>query len=246
MSELSTALLVFAVMIASGVLGAWTRRRLPAQHLNEESKDFIKIGIAGLTTLAALVLGLLVASSKSSFDAKDVEIKQGAAKILQLDNVLRQYGPQGDALRALLLKDIESHGNDSWITVADDPRNRPIHQVELMVAGLGPADDLHRNLQARAMELAYELGQLHWLLIQQSTSSISIFMLSTLVFWLAVISAGTMLLAPDNATVKIMGTLCAIAVATAIFIILEMDHPFEGFIRISDVPVQNVLKVLRQ
>ena len=79
MSALAVSLVAFAVVMGGAVLGALLRAVLPKHHVTDESKDVIKVGIGLIATLAALVLGLLIASAKSSFDTKSAEVKDSAA-----------------------------------------------------------------------------------------------------------------------------------------------------------------------
>jgi hypothetical protein len=254
MSALAISLLIFAVMLASSWLGSSLRTRLPAHHLSDESKDSIKVAIGGVTTLAALVLGLLVGSAKSSFDTKYSEIQQAAAKILLLDTTLRQLGPDADAARELMRTFVTAKVDYTWIDEqssaiagSDAMRARavaPITQLERLIAGIAVATDDGRRLQSRALQLAEELALTRWLLIEQSGSSISVPLLTLLVLWLGTIGMGVSLLAPRNGTVRAIGLLCIFAVASTIFVVLEMDDPFRGLIRISETPLRNAIAIL--
>ena len=107
-----------------------------------------------------------------------------------------------------------------------------------------PNDDEQRSAKAKAMTLATDLGQLRSLLVAQSVASISIPMLIILVFWLAIIFLGFSVLAPPNATAIVALMISALAVSGAIFLILELDQPFGGLIRISSEPMLNALHQL--
>ena len=84
------------------LLGILLRAVLPQNHLSAESKDIVKLGMGLVGTMAALVLGLLVASAKGSYDAQIAELTQGSTNILLLDRLLAQYGPETKEARALL------------------------------------------------------------------------------------------------------------------------------------------------
>jgi hypothetical protein len=252
MSELAISAMILAIMIASAWIGARLRSHLPEHHLSNESKEAIKIGIGGITTLAALVLGLLVASAKESFDTKRSEVQQVAAKILLLDGALRQLGRDGDKPRELIRQSLAANIGYTWVTwetsqaggpgSASAPTAAPgIEQLERLVSAIAPVDDAQRGLQSRALQSISELAQLRWLFIEQSESSISVPLLVVLVLWLAIVVAGVSILAPSNGTVRTIGLLCLVAVASTIFIILEMDQPFQGLIRIPDAPLRNLI-----
>jgi hypothetical protein len=77
------------------------RRILPEHHLNADSKDIVKLGMGLIATMSALVLGLLIASAKGSYDTQRTEVTQMSADIVQLDRVLAHYGPQAKEARDL-------------------------------------------------------------------------------------------------------------------------------------------------
>ena len=70
--------------------------------------------------------------------------------------------------------------------------------------------------------------------------------LVVLVFWLTILFISFGLFAPPNATVIATLFVCALSVSGAIFLILELDQPFEGLIRISSAPLRNALAHLGQ
>jgi hypothetical protein len=59
--------------------------------------------------------------------------------------------------------------------------------------------------------------------------------------WLIVIFACFGLTGPRNGLVIVMIALCAVSIASAIFVILDMDNPFNGFIMISSEPMRSAL-----
>ena len=130
---MAVSLIAFAVVVGGALLGAFLRAVLPKHHVTDESKDVIKVGIGLIATLAALVLGLLVASAKSSFDTKSEEVRESAAKIILLDRNLRQYGPETRPIRELIGRVMMSKANLSWVENDLQPESRA--QVEGASAG---------------------------------------------------------------------------------------------------------------
>ena len=106
-TESLTLGLISAGCIFGGVLvGLLLRNLLPDHHLEEESKDTIKLGAGMIATVSALVLGLLVASAKDTFDATEEELTQRASKIIFLDHLLADYGPETKATREELRRTV--------------------------------------------------------------------------------------------------------------------------------------------
>jgi Protein of unknown function (DUF4239) len=256
LSAVAVSLVAFAIVLGGALLGALLRGALPKHHLNDESKDTIKVGIGLIATLAALVLGLLVASAKSSYDTKSEEIKESAAKIIVLDRSLRQYGPETKPARDALQRAITSRVNLTWVEFDNQLESRAAsegapeagtaEEFQHMLTGLSPANDGQRAIQSRALQLSSDLAQTRWLLFTQKGSSIPTPFLVVLVLWLSVIFGSLGLFAPRNATVYSVVFVCALSVSGAIFLILEMDRPFEGLLKISDAPLRSAIDQLKR
>ncbi len=239
--------LVFAVLFGAGLLGVRVRAALPEDHLSAETKDAVKVGMGLVATMAALVLGLLVASTKGAYDTQKGEVTQMAAKTVFLDRVLANYGSESAESRDLLRRSVESAINHIW------PDRKSSHAAQLdpsessgevffnSIQKLSPQNDVQRSLKSQAAQIAMDLGQMRWLLLEQTETSISVAMLIVLISWLAIIFMSAGLFAPPNATVIVALMLAALSVAGAIFLILELDMPFDGVIQISQRPMHNAL-----
>src|SRR5262245_46427815 len=113
-STIATASIVFACVFGSALLGMLLRPVLPMEHLSADSKDVMKMAMGLVATMAALVLGLLTASAKSSFDTLDGEIKQAASQVIVLDHTLAEYGPETKDTRDLIRRAIILRLNLTW------------------------------------------------------------------------------------------------------------------------------------
>jgi hypothetical protein len=195
-----------------------------------------------VATMTALVLGLLVSSAKGSYDTKRSEVIQMAAKVAFLDRLLSLYGPGAAEGRASFHEAVRQIWPDEAAVPANlAPNTQSGNVVYVAVQSLSPQDDTQRKLKDQATTVATELGQLRSLLAAQAGAFISMPMLIILVSWLVVIFLGFSVLAPPNATVIFALMIAALAVAGAIFLILELDQPFGGLIRISSEPMLNAI-----
>jgi hypothetical protein len=246
MNMVLIAFILFVVLVGAALLGKRVRRYLPEDHLSADSRDSVKLAMGLVATMTALVLGLLVSSAKDGYDTKRSVVIQMAAKVAFLDRVLALYGPETAEARGDLRAAVTDAVRRIWPTDQSGPAQLAPNQQagdELYVGiqRLSPHDDTQRALKAQVATLMVDLGQLRSLLVAQSIPSISKPMLIILVSWLVVIFFGFSLIAPPNATTMLALVASAFAVACAIFLILELDHPFGGLIHIPSEPLINVL-----
>ena len=252
MNAFAAASIVFGSLFGSMLLGMRLRAVLPPNHLSEEAKDSVRVAMASVATMTALVLGLLVASTKSSYDAKRNEVTQMAAKIDYLDRVLANYGPDTKETRALLQRLVENALIHIWPDekkshqAASDPSGSWTEALPNAIQALSPQNHTQRSYKSQAVKLAADLGQMRWLLYEQEESSVSVPMLIIVISWLAIIFVSVGLFAPPNLTVIAALMLAVFSVSGAIFLILELDQPFNGMIQISSAPMRNALQHLGQ
>jgi len=250
MSALIIGLVVFGCVFGGALLGVFLRSRLPHHHMSEESKDSIKVGMGLVGTMAALVLGLLVASAKASYDAQSAELTQMSATAVLLDRGLAVYGPETKEARELLHKLAARMLEENWSRDGGGTRSGARaasgEQLFAIVQGLSPKNDLQRSLQSQALSMLVEIGKTRWLMYEQSTTSISMPMLVLLVLWLTAIFISFGLFAPSNVTVIASLFVSALSVSGAIYLILEMYAPYTGLIRISSAPLRAAIAQLGQ
>ncbi len=253
MSALALSLCVFVILGIAMAIGTYSRSRLPAHHLNTESKEVIRLATAVVGTLSALALGLLIASAKSAYDDAQTDLKATAARIVLLDRVMAQYGPDANEARLMLRELLESRLEKGWSIQTSDvngaglsPEFKHIEAVQAKLRKLDPQDVPHRQLQARAIEVAGGIAEGHWLQVETADNGLPWGFLIVLVYWLALLFGTFGLQAPANPTVIAIIMVCALSVAGAVFAISDMDNPYGGLIRISDDPLQGALARLGQ
>jgi hypothetical protein len=246
---ISCVTLVFA--FGGALLGMLLRAVLPENHLSSDSQDVVKVGIGLIGTMAALVLGLLIASAKSSYDTQFAELTEMSSKIVLLDRVLAHYGPEAQGCRELVRASATRTLDRLWPSSGSgQPQLEPLSPgSELLydkLQELIPKNDAQRSLQAQALGIAVTLGQTRWLMFEQNTASVSVPLLVVLIFWLTIIFVSFGLFAPRNATVITSLFVSSVSVSAAIFLILEMYSPWAGMIQISSAPLRLALTHLGQ
>jgi hypothetical protein len=247
MSPLALSCVIFLLVLGGIFTGTALRRVLPENHLSKETQDVVRLG-AGLTaTIAALVLGLLIGGAKGSFDIRSTQLKQLTANIILVDSLLIQYGPEAAPLRRQLRGAIDPLIERLWhekITTEPFTTNSEGEKVYLGILALSPQTETQRTLQGRAVQVANDVAQTRFLLFAETENQIPKPFLGILVFWLFIIFLSFSLFSDLNATALAFLCVFGLSASCAIYLILEMNDPFNGLMRISDIPLRNALAPL--
>ncbi|MGZ6223254.1 MAG: bestrophin-like domain [Syntrophales bacterium] len=254
MSSLVISLLAFGCIFGGMVIGMFLRGILPEHHLSDESKGVVRLGTGMIATLAALVIGLLIASAKGNFDTMNSGLIHTGSKIVLLDRVMAQYGPETKEARYLLRRGIASVIERIWPKDRIEQREiKPldpkagIEALQEKLLQLSPRNDAQRWAQSRALQVSAEIAETRWLLFEQvGQSSLSMPFVVILVFWLVLIFFSFGLSSPRNPTVIVVLLICALSAAGSLFLIQELDQPYGGLITISSTPLRNALAYLGQ
>jgi hypothetical protein len=251
---LGIAVACFVLIFGGACAGAYLNSILPKHHLSAETRDIVRTGFSLIATMVALVLGLLLASAKSSLDLKSDEVRASAARLILLDRNLRQYGRDADPIRTQLRAIAENSLKRHWVdttTMAVDESvavtgTTDLERMQKSLRELSPSTPDQRLIQARALQVAEDIAQTRWMLIEQLEGTIPWALVALLIFWLALIFASFALFAPRNSTVFATMLLCAFSVAGAMFFIIEMDRPFGGLLHVSDQPLRIAIDYMRR
>ena len=253
MSATLVALIVLTCTFGGALLGMLLRRILPDDHLAADSKETVKLTMGLVGSMTALVLGLVTASAKTSYDEVDATVKQAAVNLLTLDRVLARYGPEAGELRAGLRHALEARVDQIW------PESRvgaggevghlsaPSQSNEGLadrIAALTANTDAQRAMQARAVELAERLLEQRWLVVSQTQAPVPTAFLVILVFWLTASFGSFGLFAPSNGTVTGVLFLGSLSVAAALFLVLELGTPFDGGVKVLGDPMRRAIELM--
>ncbi len=251
MSSITIGLIAAGCIFGGALGGVWLQNRLPRHHLDEDSFEIVKLGAGMLATVTALVLGLLVSSAKSTFDTVNEGIRQVSAKIIMLDRITAQYGPDAKAVRDQLKQSFtasveaaalrKSVGASGWATVQATNR---VEAVQARLRELTPQTDGQRQLLLQAHQLAGDVAQTRWLLMEEAQNELPLPLLAILICWLTILFGSFGLFSPRNPTVITVLFVCACSMSAAIFLILELNRPLDGFLKASGDPLRNALHEL--
>jgi hypothetical protein len=198
---------VFACVLGGTFFGIFLRKRLPENHLIGATKDVVRLGTSLISTIAALVLGLLIASANSTYGTQSSQVQQLTANVVALDGILAQYGPDADSARNQLRRGVASMTERIWRQNSFDKGNAKPFEASAAalsfydgILRLSPRDEIQRSLQAMAINTTQDLAKKRLLLFAEARATIPMPFLVVLVSWLAIIFASFSLFADDNAT----------------------------------------------
>jgi hypothetical protein len=253
MSPALIGVIVFVSTLVGALFGMWLRKKLPEHHIAAESRDAVKLCVGLIATMTALVLGLVTASAKSHFDSVSAAVDHTAVDILTLDRLLARYGPETREVRVALKNAVALRAEMIW--PKDSSRKAELDplparlEVEVIpdrIRGLTARDEKQNYLRSRAVDLSEAVLQTRWLASAEVESSIPLPFVATLLCWLTITFTIFGMLSPGNATVRTVFLVCALSVGSAVFLILEMDDPFHGLMRVRGGPIHFALAHLNQ
>jgi hypothetical protein len=247
MSPLEISGVLFFCIFLASMFGMGVARSLPDHHLHADSRDSIKSGLGLIASLTALVLALVVAAAKETYDTNTTTVRQLATDALLLDRLLGLYGEATAEQRTALRHAAEIGLARIWPQDEyEKPKLAPgvatdFEHLYFGIANLKPENDAQQALKSRALDLTTGLAQTRFRLFSQKESAIPRPFLIILVFWLMVLLGGAGLLAPRNGTTVVVLFVSALSVSCALFLILELGRPFEGMMRISSLPLRDAV-----
>jgi hypothetical protein len=248
-TALALAAITFLCTFGCALLGITVRSALPPAHLSKESQDVVRLGMGLVATMTALLLGLVTAAAKGSFDSQDLAIRNAAAGMLSLDRLLARYGPETQPIRAEFRALAAARFNEIWPAdgvqaglLQSRVKGTPAAEaLEDEILQLVPQTDTQRWLKTESLKLTEEVLRTRWRLLGSATGSVPRTFLVVVIFWLSMTFGSFGLAAPRNATVVTVFVISTFSVAAAVFLILELDGPFDGIVRISSEPFRYTL-----
>ncbi len=267
MTELLYAGLLLLILLGTSALGMLIGRRLPEHHRSRDTVELVWLVVTMLVTFAAIVLGLLTTSVKSSFDAVGAGFRTYAGELTQLDRSLRDYGSDAKHVRRLLRHYTSATIGAFWSeeptapgteyatgryrvqpsSIAErGPPERILWRIGRMIDRLEPTDDIHRRIADQCVQEFRQLMRTRWNLLEQQGGSISAPFYWVMTFWLVIIFAAFGLSAPRNLLVYLMIGLGALSIASAVYVILDLDTPFHGIFKVPSQPMRDALAAMAQ
>ncbi len=247
MREAFIALVIFFGMLGAAFGTLELYARLPYDQRQDDTFNVVRLVATIFVVLSSLVLGLMVNSSRNAFEAIDRDIQGFAADLIVLDKMLEDYGADAEPARQDLIAYVKQSLKGSWPTeepdaALDKSAEQLLNDIGRKLNALAPTDDQHTALGQDAREQFRKVVERRWTLVVEAEGpgpGMSFIVMVAL--WLILIFASLGFRAPRNAIVATSFILAAALIATVLYLILDMERPFSGPIRVSPVPLQRAL-----
>ncbi|MFN4016116.1 MAG: hypothetical protein ACK4JB_12330 [Reyranella sp.] len=247
LAHLWFAFAVFCLLLAGAGLGVGLRRRMPDHLLDDEARDVVRLGMALLSTIAALVLSLLISSSYGVYEGQRNDLRTLAADVINLDATLRLYGDETRPIREMIRAGVAETVGQMWskptINRFSAP-NSPAEKIHLSIFGLVPGNETQTLLKAQAVRLYEQIAQSRLRLYERSEPDLPTSLLVVLAGWMVCLFVSFCLFSPLKRTSVVALVLVAFSIAAALFLLLELSEPFSGLVRLSDRPLTKALPPL--
>ena len=250
MSDALVGLVVFGLLFGGGLIGMLLGKVLPTQQLSADTRDVVRVTMAMLATLSAVILGLLTGAAIGSIAEKEGELRNAGVQFVMLDRALASYGPETGEMRGLLRDVLALRIEQVWpadsgsVEFGAFGAGPGIETVRDEIFTLAPATAKQRWLQANALEYANAISVSRWTTLEQVGSRFPWAFFFVVAGWLAVIFLSFGLFAPRNASVVAALLVAAAGLSGAVFMLLEMDQPYDGLVRLPSTSLRLALDQL--
>jgi len=250
MSDESFALTIGLVVFAFGAVGLLLQRTLPERMTSGAPKDLIGAMAGLLTLLSALVLGLLIWTAYGVYSSQNTAIQTLAAKILQLDLALADYGPEADAGRAQMRQDLAhtlnqvwsaDRGDEAFITENFSAAIDSMRHKAGYLQALTPDTDAQKHALDQAQQTIDAIAQSRLQMAFGLSSPVSYMLVYVVTGWVAALFCAYGLMSRASVMTFVVFGLGGLAIASAVYVILDLSSPYSGFFRASSAPLERVL-----
>ena len=239
-------------MLAGTGLGIYLNHRVPNEHLNEATKDIVKLATGIIATIVGLVLSLLIATAKNSYDSVANDVKSASTDFIMMDRALAGLGEKALKTRQILRETLDIARKTELSATAFhagsfSPIDQLVHNHEAMQKEIRTLDITNPGdewLRQRALSLAVDLSRARWMLQQEETDTLPGAFIAIVVLWLAIIFASFGLFTPMNPTAIGALVVGAVSIAASLFLINELNTPFYGLVRITAEPLMQAMKTI--
>jgi hypothetical protein len=243
---------VMTVVFAGGAIGLQLQRTLPEGYTTGGPRDMIGAVTGLVTLLLALVLGLLIWTAFGVYSTQKASIQTVAINDLKFDAALGEFGPEASEGRKILRSGIEHTIAQIWgggydgdfVTKNYRFALASLKEREAFLSALQPTSDKQKAAKADALQAATAIGDARLQMALALVDPVNYSLLSIVVAWATCLFCGYGLLSKPHPMTYIVLALGALAIASALNVIVDLSDPYSGLFEVSPHPLTDVLKAM--
>ena len=246
MKEIVVSFFVFCCLTAASLGVLLLHPRLPAHQRHDDTQSAVRLVANVFVVLTSLVVGFMINSAKTRFESINRDIHSFATDLILLDKTLLSYGTEANDTRQRLTAYVRRAADGQWTTgdpvhTSDATSEHLLNDIGVSLRALKPTNDTQLSIWNDARDQYRKVVELRWTLVEQAEGSIPGPLLGIVTAWLILIFASFGYRAPRNLVVVISLVSASALVSCALYLIIDMDEPFNGPIQISSAPLQRTL-----
>jgi hypothetical protein len=246
LTEFLVPIVTFLCLIGAASAGAFANIRYPFKDLQHGTIEIVSIAANIFVVMTSLVIGLMLASAKNTFETNDRNVHALATEIILLDRNLRTLGPEAHDAREHLVEYARIALNEASILEPDPQAEAELDAAGASLRAIKVSDDQKLALWNDAREMYRQVLRERWVVVDAAGGTIPAPLIGMLIIWLATVFVSLSYRAPRNAVVTTTFLCAAVLLSAALYLILEMDRPASGLIQTSNAPFQNALAQLQR
>lgn len=261
MREILWGFVLLGILIGAAAAGIRMQRVMKEHHRSAVTTDAVRTVAGMVVTFAALVLGLLVTTTKADFDQHAAIYRHYGISLIELDLRLREYGgPEAAAiqraLRAFTITvlavtwpnephpPLEGSVSVATTTPTSDETiilTRELAQIDDSIERLSPNDPYHRRLWPLLQDDIRRIAGDRWTLVEHAHSKLDPIFLCVMMLWLVVVFVIFGATSPANALTYFVIGLSALAVASSLYLVIDFNDSLGGFLQVPSQPIRDAL-----
>jgi hypothetical protein len=248
MRDIIVGVVVFVCLLGASLGSRALYERLPKRHRVGETETVVRLFASFFVVMTSLVIGLMLNQAKNTLDSADKGVHAYAVQLILFDRAMRNYGAEQTAeARGSLLayaRQAAARMGQSDPNVSSATAEAMLRDTNEAIRALRPADADHVTRKQELERRFAAIFEMRWSLVEQAEGTVPTALIVVVVLWLVLIFASYGFRAPKNAFVATSFGISSLLIAGTMYLILDMDVPFDGLIQVSPAPLERVVAEL--
>lgn len=251
MTSIDIAIITFFATLLAGIFGFSITLRLKESWLDGISRDQFKAIRNMIASLLAVCLGFLLITAKNNFDKKVDEVRTQASKVVLLHRVLDLFGDEADHAREKIVKSLQGQidllqvASGNYIDQREAFKKARIDSFREAVLALEAKGEKESWAKTAALNLTQEITGIKWKIYNDLNANIPLEVVIFLIVLLVTVFFNFGVISHNHWTAALGLVTASICVSGAIFLLVELDRPFQGFFTVPTDPLRSAVDIIK-